>query len=39
MSNSFIGWLAFIVLVSVIGITSCQASVPFRPQAQIEAPE
>lgn len=25
MSKSWIGWLAFIVLVSVIGITSCQA--------------
>lgn len=25
MSRSWIGWLAFIVLISVIGITSCQA--------------
>ena len=25
MTKSWIGWLAFIVLVSVVGITSCQA--------------
>ena len=25
MTKSWIGWLAFIVLVAVIGITSCQA--------------
>ena len=26
MTNSLVGWLAFVVLVSVIGITSCQAA-------------
>ena len=25
MSRSMIGWLAFVVLIAVIGITSCQA--------------
>ena len=25
MTRSWIGWLAFLVLISVIGITSCQA--------------
>ncbi len=32
MSRSMIGWLAFVVLIAVIGITSCQAlAVPVLP--------
>lgn len=29
MTRGWVGWLSFLVLMSVIGITSCQAALPW----------